>query len=82
MKKKPVKPVKKEMEKLEPMPGEIVNMVIENYNTAIDQQMEHLHNRFVAYISEAKLPVMQVIMVLQILLSEAVEMATKKYVKD
>ena len=82
MKKKPVKPVKKEMEKLEPMPPDIINMVIENYNTAIDQQMEKLHNRFVAYISESKLPFMQVIMVLQILLSEAVEMATKKYVKD
>ena len=82
MKKKPVKPVKKEMEKLEPMPPDIVNMVIENYNTALDQQMEHLHNKLVAFISESKLPVMQVIMVLQILLSEAVEMATKKYVKD
>jgi len=77
--------VKKKEKKAEPvnnqMPPEIINMVIENYNTAIDQQMEHLHNRFVAYISESKLPVMQVVMVLQILLSEAVEMATKKYVK-
>lgn len=78
--------VKKKEKKAEPvlenrMPPEIINMVIENYNTAIDQQMEHLHNRFVAYIAESKLPVMQVVMVLQILLSEAVEMATKKYVK-
>ena len=81
MKKKPVKPVKKEMEKVEPMPPDIVKLIIENYNTALDQQMEHLHSRLIAYVSESKLPVMQVIMVLQILLSEATEIATKKYVK-
>ncbi len=82
MKKKPVEKKKIKSEpKNQPMPAEITNIIIENYNTAIDQQMEHLHNRFVAYISESKLPVMQVVMVLQILLSEAVEMATTKYVK-
>ena len=78
MKKKPVKPVE---EKLEPMPNEIINMVIDNYNTALDQQMEKLHNHFVAYISESRLPVMQVIMVLQILLRESTDMAMQKYVK-
>jgi len=64
------------------IPSEIISMIIANYNTALDQQMELLHNKFVVYISESKLPVMQVIMVLQILLSEAVEMATTKYVKE
>lgn len=63
------------------IPPEIVKMIIDNYNIMIDQQMELLHNRIAAYVSEAKLPVMQVIMVLQILLGEAVEMATTKYVK-
>ena len=63
------------------VPPEIVKLIIENYNTAIDQQMEYLHNQFVVYISESKLPIMQVIMVLQILLKESVDMATQKYVK-
>lgn len=63
------------------IPPEIVKMIIDNYNIMLDQEMEKLHNRFVAYISESKLPIMQVIMVLQILLGEAVEMANKKYVE-
>ena len=63
------------------LPPEIITMIIENYNTAIDQQMEHLHNRFVLYVSESKLPIMQVIMVLNILLKESVDMAMQKYVK-
>lgn len=67
--------------KPEPMPPDVLGLVIDNYNTALDQQMEKLHNHFIAYISESKLPVMQVIMVLQVLLSEATEMAVKKYVK-
>lgn len=85
MKKEPVKKRKK----VEPvikveskqMPPEIINMIIENYNTVLDQQMEMLHSQFVVYISESKLPVMQVIMVLQILISEAVELAKTKYIK-
>ena len=72
---------KKPKKKVEPMPNEIINMVIDNYNTALDQQMEFLHNKFVAYISESKLPVMQVIMVLQILLRESTDMAMQKYVR-
>ena len=72
---------KKPKKKVEPMPNEIINMVIDNYNTALDQQMEKLHNHFVAYISESKLPVMQVIMVLQVLLRESTDMAMQKYVK-
>lgn len=64
------------------MPPEIVNMIIENYNTVLEDQMGHLHNQFVVYISESKLPVMQVIMVLQIILNEAVDLAKVKYVKE
>lgn len=64
------------------IPSEIINMIIENYNTVLDNQMENLHNRFIAYISESKLPVMQVILVLQLLLKEATDMASHKYVKE
>ena len=70
----------KELEKRQ-LPPEIISLIIENYNTVLDGQMEHLHNQFVVYISESKLPIMQVIMVLQILLKESVDMATQKYVK-
>jgi len=78
-KRKKVEPVIKVESKQ--MPPEIINMIIENYNTVLDQQMEMLHSQFVVYISESKLPVMQVIMVLQILISEAVELAKTKYIK-
>jgi len=64
------------------LPSDILKLIIDNYNTAIDQQMEQLHNQFVVYISESKLPVMQVIMVLQILLRESTDMAMHKYVKE
>jgi hypothetical protein len=43
--------------------------------------MGHLHNRFVSYISEAKLPLYMVISVLNLLLKEALEMAEAKYFK-
>lgn len=84
MTKKKIEGVASQQEELQErqLPPEIIKLIIENYNTAIDQQMEYLHNQFVVYISESKLPIMQVIMVLQILLKESVEMAIQKYVKE
>jgi len=45
----------------------------------IEEQMANLHNRFVAYISEARTPLPFVITVLELLLHEAREQAIKKY---
>ncbi len=48
----------------------------------IEEQMADLHNRFVAYISEAKIPLPFVITVLELLLHEAREQAIKKYLGE
>ncbi len=48
----------------------------------IEEQMANLHNRFVAYISEAKTPLPFVITVLELLLHEAREQAIKKYLEE
>jgi electron transfer flavoprotein alpha/beta subunit len=48
----------------------------------IEEQMASLHNRFVAYISEAQVPLPFVITVLELLLHEAREQAIKKYLGE
>ena len=65
--------------KTKAIPNEIVNRIIEENHAQMVERMGHLHNRFVGYIAEAKLPVNEVITVLAILHKEAVEMASKKY---
>lgn len=54
------------------------------YQQQLNDEMGRLHNRFVAFISESKLPLPQVFVVLDILKDECVELARKQYlgVKD
>lgn len=63
------------------IPNEIVKMIIQNHEDTNTEMMGHLHNRFVAFISESKLPIPMVITVLQLLLHESVDMAVEKYIK-
>lgn len=63
------------------IPNEIVKMLIQNHEDTNTEMMGHLHNRFVAFISESKLPIPMVITVLQLLLHESVDMAVEKYIK-
>jgi len=63
------------------IPNEIVKMIINNHEETNSEMMGHLHNRFVAFISESKLPIPMVITVLQLLLHESIEMAVQKYIK-
>jgi len=58
----------------------ILHAVGEAYAAQLDEQMGLLHNQFVAFISEAKLPLPQVLLVLEILVNETVEQAKAKYV--
>jgi len=48
------------------------------HEEAIDDATGQLYNRFVAYISEARIPLNNVLMVLEILKIEAVEQMRKK----
>ena len=56
-----------------------INKIIEGYEAANDDRMGHLHNQFVGFISASKIPLPQVIVVLQILLNEAMDLAKSKY---
>ncbi len=49
------------------------------YEAYLEDQMGHLHNRFVAFIAEARLPLPQVMLVLKVLEAETMEQAAKKY---
>lgn len=49
------------------------------YRKQLNDEMGNLHNRFVAFISESKLPLPQVFVVLDILKDECVEIAKKQY---
>jgi hypothetical protein len=48
------------------------------YTEALDDATGQLYNKFVAYISEARIPLNNVLMVLEILKAEAVEQMRKK----
>ena len=61
------------------LPSEIVDRIVLDHENGIEDRMGHLYNRFVGYISEAKLPVPQVVTVLNMLLQDALGIAEKKY---
>ena len=52
------------------------------YRQQLNDEMGNLHNRFVAFISESKLPLPQVFVVLDILKDECVELARKQYLGE
>lgn len=64
------------------VPQEIIDKIISSHQSNMDDAMGNLHNRFVAYISEAQIPLPMVITVLEILLDEALEMAKLRYLKE
>ena len=62
------------------IPHEIVDMILENQAVQVEERMGLLHNRFVAFIAEAQIPIPEVVTLLHVLLAEATEMALKKYI--
>ena len=61
---------------------EAMGQLTKLYESEIADEMGKLHNRFVAYISEARLPLTHVIMVLEMLHQETLELAKKQYLGD
>ena len=49
------------------------------YNQYINDQAGNLHNQFVAFISESKIPLNLVLLVLTVLLEEVKEQIKKQY---
>ena len=58
---------------------ELLQQLGEAYKDSLDEQMGQLHNQFVAFISAARLPLPQVLVVLEILVNETVAQATERY---
>ena len=52
------------------------------YESHLDNTMEHLYNRFVAFIAESRLPIPQVLLVLKMLEAETIGHAKKKYLGE
>lgn len=52
------------------------------YEDHLVDSMGMLHNRFVAFVAESRLPLPQVLLVLEMLVSETIEQARKKYVGE
>ena len=61
--------------------GLALKMMSESYETKLEKDMGQLHNQFVAFISTAKLPLPQVLLVLQILVKETIDQAYGKYLE-
>jgi len=72
------------MSKKEPkqIPPEIIQTIIDDYENQTTDRMGRLHNQFVGFISEAKIPLPQVITLLQMLLKEAMDLANVKYMGE
>lgn len=51
------------------------------YGQHLTDSMGRLHNQMVAYISEARIPLPHLVMVLELLLNEAVQLARQEYIK-
>lgn len=49
------------------------------YEDHLNDSMALLHNRFVAFIGESRLPLPQVLLVLQMLVAETIDQAKQKY---
>ena len=52
------------------------------YEDHLNESMAHLHNRFVAFVAESRLPIPQVLLVLHMLIAETTEQAQKKYLGE
>jgi predicted dithiol-disulfide oxidoreductase (DUF899 family) len=52
------------------------------YEDHLNDSMAHLHNRFVAFIGESRLPLPQVLLVLEMLVTETIGQAKKKYLGE
>jgi hypothetical protein len=59
---------------------ELLQQLGEAYSTQLDDQMGLLYNQFVVYISTSKLPLPQVLLVLEMLVNETVSQAKHRYV--
>ena len=49
------------------------------YEDHLEKSMAILHNRFVAFIAESRLPLPQVLLVLEMLVAETIGQAKQKY---
>lgn len=56
-----------------------LRMMGESYEAKLEKDMGQLHNQFVAFISTAKLPLPQTLLVLQMLVRETIDQAYGKY---
>jgi hypothetical protein len=52
------------------------------YEDHLVDSMGLLHNRFVAFVAESRLPLPQVLLVLEMLVSETIEQAKKQYLGE
>ena len=52
------------------------------YSQQVNDETGFLHNKIVAFISEARLPLTHVITVLDMVREEAIELARQKYFKE
>jgi hypothetical protein len=58
---------------------ELLQHLGEAYKESLDEQMGQLHNQFVTFISVSRLPLPQVLLVLEILVSETIAQAKARY---
>jgi len=88
-KKKTSSRAKKPVEKKEPIPPaapeqltltpDALVEIRTYYETYLEDEMGKLHNQFVAFISESRVPLPRVLIVLEILKAETIEIARQKY---
>ena len=61
--------------------NDFVQMIYEMHENQIEEASAHLYNKFIGFISESDLPLPQIVIILQILLDEAINLAKEKYMR-
>ena len=61
---------------------ELLNALRIDYQSQLDESMGQLHNQFVTYISSSRIPLPQVLIVLEMLVKETIDQAFQKYLGE
>jgi len=61
---------------------QVLGAMAEAYQETLNLEMGRLHNQFVSFISVSKIPIPQVLLVLEIIKRETIDIAISKYIGE
>jgi hypothetical protein len=78
----PKRPTEQEAEAAAAKREAILKELAASYSAHLDESMGKLHEQFVAFVASSQLPLPQILLVLEILVSETIEQAKNQYLGE